>query len=409
MREKGAEETGVLIVDDENLITKLIEKSMRTAGYRTEIAFNGKEAIKCLDKDHYDLVISDVSMPEMDGIDLTKIIKSKYSSDVIIITGQIDQYEYVQFIKFGASDFIKKPIDTEELLLRAKRVLKERQLKEDLAKLHQEFAKSQKLESIGQLAAGIAHEINTPIQYIGDNTDFLKEAFEDLAGVVNNHKKLLENLKVNKADPASIDEMESFIDEIDVDYLVEEIPIAINSSREGIKRVGKIVKSMKEFAHPGSHEKVLTDINHCIKTTCTVTKNEWKYVANMNLELAHDLPLVRCNPDEINQVILNIVINAVHAISDKFALESSKAGEIKISTEKNGDLAEIKISDNGTGIPQKIIDKIFNPFFTTKEIGKGSGQGLAISHSVVVDRHKGKINIESHHGKGTTFIIVLPL
>ncbi len=269
-------------------------------------------------------------------------------------------------------------------------------------------AHTQKLESIGQLAAGIAHEINTPTQYIGDNTHFLKDAFDDLLSLLD----ILKQMQTSTDHSEKINELlkhaKSIADEIDLDFLLEEIPTAINQSLDGIGKVSKIVKAMKEFSHPGSKDKTLVDLNRAIENTITVSRNEWKYVAEVKTDFDDTLPVIPCFLDEFNQVILNIIINAAHAIGDVVNKNNGK-GTIFIQTIGKGEIAEIRIKDTGTGIPESIINRIFDPFFTTKEVGKGTGQGLAISYDVIVNKHKGTLQVESEPGKGTTFIIQLPL
>jgi len=275
--------------------------------------------------------------------------------------------------------------------------------------LEAQLGEAQKLEAIGQLASGIAHEINTPTQYVGDNTQFLKEGFDDFATLLEKYNKLLKAVKQSEPSSQLVSEIEEALEAVDLDYLTEEIPNAIQQSLEGVERVTSIVRAMKEFAHPGSKEKTLTDINRAIESTVTVARNEWKYVAEMKTDFADDLPPVSCLPGEFNQVILNIVVNAAHAISETIGNESVQKGVITISTHKAGDWVEIRISDTGSGIPEEVRSKIFNAFFTTKGVGKGSGQGLAISHSVIVDKHDGDLYFETEAGKGTTFIIHLPI
>jgi PAS domain S-box-containing protein len=275
--------------------------------------------------------------------------------------------------------------------------------------LESQLAHAQKLESIGQLAAGIAHEINTPTQYIGDNTRFLQEAFADLASLLTGTMQLLQACKAGTVSPQLIAEQEAAVAAADVDYLLEEVPKAIQQSLDGIARVSKIVQAMKEFSHPGTEEKVAVDINRAIDSTLTVARNEWKYVADVVTEFDPTLPMVPCLPGDLNQVILNIVINAAHAIADVVGDGSGQKGQIKVSTSQQGPWVEIRIQDTGGGIPKAIRSRVFDPFFTTKEVGKGTGQGLAISHSTVVDKHGGTIHFETEIGKGTTFIIQLPL
>ena len=271
-----------------------------------------------------------------------------------------------------------------------------KQTLEERDRLEDNLRQAQKLEAIGQLAAGIAHEINTPTQYVGDNLRFLKESFGELDSL------LAQLVKVGGA-PAG-----KLLGDADFDYLKEEIPRALNQSLEGVDRVAKIVRAMKEFSHP-AREKTATDLNRAIQSTITVASNEWKYVAELDMDLDADLPAVHCSPAEFNQVVLNIVVNAAHAISDVVGDGGKGKGKIKVKTRPDGDWAVVEISDTGAGMPPHVQQRIFEPFFTTKEVGKGTGQGLAIAHNVIVDKHGGTIKVTSAPGKGTTFIIRLPI
>jgi signal transduction histidine kinase len=275
--------------------------------------------------------------------------------------------------------------------------------------MERQLAQSQKLEAIGQLAAGIAHEINTPTQYVGDNTKFLKEAFEDLKGLSDKYKDLMEALKQGGDTKNIVKAIEDTAQEIDTEYLGEEIPKAIEQTLEGVERVTHIVRAMKEFSHPGASEKSAVDINKAIENTITVARNEWKYVAEMVTDFDPTLQPVPCFPGEFNQVVLNLVTNAAHAIGEALGESSTGKGKITVSTLGNADFAEIRVSDTGPGIPPEIRSRIFDPFFTTKEVGKGTGQGLSIAHSVVVGKHGGNLQLETEMGKGSTFIICLPL
>jgi len=276
--------------------------------------------------------------------------------------------------------------------------------------LESQLRQAQKLESIGQLAAGIAHEINTPTQYVGDNTRFVQDSFGDLETVLGKFGHLLESARTGITPPELIAEVEKEIQLADVEYLLEEIPHALQQSLEGINRIAKIVQSMKDFAHPGSHEKKAADLNKAIESTITVARNEWKYVAEMETRFDETLPPVPCLLGEFNQVVLNMIINASHAIADAISTGIIDKGKITVTTHNlDHQWAEIRIIDTGTGIPLQARSRIFDPFFTTKEVGKGTGQGLAISHNVIVEKHKGQLLFETEMGQGTTFIIRLPL
>jgi PAS domain S-box-containing protein len=275
--------------------------------------------------------------------------------------------------------------------------------------LDSNLAQTEKLKSIGQLAAGIAHEINTPTQYVGDNTRFLQDAFQDIVQALTQYDRLLQAAKSGGVTAELIEEVEQAKDTADVDFLLEEIPTAIGQTLEGVHRIGKIVRAMKEFSHPGQDEKKLIDINKAIENTITVARNEWKYVADMLTDFDPSLPLVSCLPGEFNQVILNLIVNATHALADVREHQAGQKGVIKIETCQRENFVEIKISDSGPGIPEAIRQRIFDPFFTTKEPGKGTGQGLAIAHAVIVEKHGGSIQLDPQEGAGTTFTICLPV
>jgi signal transduction histidine kinase len=215
-------------------------------------------------------------------------------------------------------------------------------------------------------------------------------------------------LSTGALEPGALAALETTRNESDIPYLAAEIPTAIQQSLDGVQRVADIVRAMKEFSHPGGKEKVAVDINHAIQTTIVVARNEWKYVAEVVTELAHDLPLVSCFPDEFNQVILNLLVNAAQAIGDVVKKSGSK-GTITITTKCDGPWVEIRIADTGTGIPEENRHRIFELFFTTKEVGKGTGQGLALARSVIVKKHGGELTFESSVGHGTTFIIRIPI
>ena len=275
--------------------------------------------------------------------------------------------------------------------------------------LESQLAQAQKLEAIGQLAAGIAHEINTPTQYVSDNTRFLQEAFQDLATLISQYEAVCQTARAASLTDAHLDKLETLAKDIDAAYLRDEIPLAIQQSLEGLERVATIVRAMKDFSHPGGQDKVAADLNQAIENTITVARNEWKYVADMVVDFDPNLPNAPCFIGDINQVILNIIVNAAHAIGDSVASGALSKGAITVQTRRVHEAVEIRIQDTGGGIPEAIRDKIFDPFFTTKEVGRGTGQGLAIAHAVVVEKHGGSISFETEIGRGSTFIIRLPI
>jgi signal transduction histidine kinase len=272
-----------------------------------------------------------------------------------------------------------------------------------------QLRQAQKLEAVGQLAAGIAHEINTPTQYVGDNTRFLKDAFQNITAALRGYTQLIAAAKQNSVTAEMIARAEQLLISSDLEYHFEQIPAAINETLEGVERVSKIVRAMKDFSHPGGREKNAADLNKAIESTVTVARNEWKYVSDLVLELDPELPLVPCFIGEFNQAILNLVVNAAHAIGDVVRSQHGGKGKITVRTRRDGDWVEVSVSDTGTGIPETHRQRIFEPFFTTKDVGKGTGQGLALVYSSVVKKHGGTVTFDTEIGKGTTFFIRLPL
>ena len=274
-------------------------------------------------------------------------------------------------------------------------------------RLEAELHQAQRLESVGQLAAGIAHEINTPIQYVGDNLRFIRDSFASGMVVVTQYEQLRQAAEAGSVSPAMLAVLAQAIEDADMSYLNEEIPKAAAQSLDGVDRVATIVRAMKEFAHPGRKEKAAADLNQALANTLIVARNELKYVADVETEFG-ELPPVVCHIAEMNQVFLNLLINAAHAIAE-VVKDTEKRGRITVRTRREGDQAVIAISDTGCGIPDSIRAKVFDPFFTTKPVGRGTGQGLAIARSIVAEKHGGSLAFEPNGTQGTTFLISLPL
>lgn len=287
-------------------------------------------------------------------------------------------------------------------------------IQEDLFKTKSELEtrlhQAEKMESVGRLAAGIAHEINTPIQYVSSNIDFLHDATTEIQTLLSHLLQLVTSAQENgELDARFVKSIEDYFDTADWEYLQEEMPNALNQSTEGMRRISKIVSAMKTFAHPSSGSLEPTDINCGIQSTVTVASNEWKNVTDIELLFEENLPLVPCYADELNQVFLNMIINSVHAIQEHNHGTEGKKGLITIQTLTAGNDVHIRISDTGGGIEDSTLKKIFDPFFTTKDVGVGTGQGLTIAYDIITIKHQGSINVESELGKGTTFSISIPI
>jgi len=264
----------------------------------------------------------------------------------------------------------------------------------------EDLQQAQKLEAVGRLAAGIAHEINTPIQYIGDNTHFLGEAFGALSALLARCREAPGATEAHRA------EVERLVEELDIEYVLEQTPRTVARTLEGVKRVASIVRAMKEFAHPAQREMASADLNRALAATLEVARNEYKYVADVQTEFG-ELPPVTCFAGDLNQVFLNVVVNAAHAIED-VTKQTGRRGVIRVATRSEEGEVLVSISDTGCGIPPELGAKIFDPFFTTKEVGRGTGQGLAIARNIVAQHH-GHLTFTSKVGEGTTFVIRLPV
>lgn len=314
-----------------------------------------------------------------------------------------EQGEATHFVSLGADITARREASRKQQELNDQLLMemKERE------RISIELRVAQKLESVGRLAAGLAHEINTPIQYVGDSVHFLRSAFDDLTTLFHGYRNALTSLSHTRtcaaAELADLKELEATCD---FEFLSREVPKAFERTLEGADRVAGIVRAMKEFAHPDTGEHIAADLNRALATTITVACNEYKYVATVGTDFA-ELPFVTCNIGELNQVFLNLIVNAAHAIQD--AGRDVGTGRIGVSTCVRGEFVDVTVSDNGCGIPQENLDKIFDPFFTTKEVGRGTGQGLAIARSIVVDKHGGSMNVYTRTGVGTRFVVTLPL
>lgn len=278
----------------------------------------------------------------------------------------------------------------------------------DLREQHQREAdlrQTQKLETLGRLTAGVAHEINTPAQYVNDSLEFLREAQAHLGLLIGGYREtIVRNLSDTHHDSQKIRALE---DELDCEYLLEHAPDAVDRAIDGLQKISKICRSIKDFSHSHASGKTAENVNRRIIETLEISRNEYKYVAEVETDLS-DLPLIDCHGDELGQVVLNLVVNAAHAIAER-NIRSNERGQILIKTSCVADEVQISIADNGNGIPVHIRERIFDAFFTTKPVGRGSGQGLALARTTVEDRHGGRIEVVSEVGEGTEFTIYLPV
>lgn len=379
----AALESAVIVTDISGAITRINRAGIRLLGLENEDAATGTDFLSLLRGIERDdaIALDDVLGTHME-VSLSRAAESRRQVLCAASSLENDLHETTSYV-YLATDI------------------------SDRKQLEMNLRHAQKLESVGQLAAGVAHEINTPVQFVGDSLTFLDEALQDLVVLRTANAKALETAAACGCAADEIATIRSTEEEIDLEFLEEEIPQSISRAVDGVGRVAKIVRAMKEFAHPGTETMVPADLNHAIATTLTVASSEYRYLAKLETDYG-DLPPIMCIVGDINQVVLNIVVNAAHAIEERLQTDSTP-GLIEVSTEVDGETSVIRIRDNGPGIPDSVRERVFDPFFTTKAVGKGTGQGLSLAHSVVVDRHGGELLIDTGADRGTTFTIRLPI
>ena len=398
----------ILIVEDDPVSQKLLEKIVRHEGYDQILANSGKGAWEIVKKEKIEMVITDWMMPEMDGLKLCRKIRQSNLSRyvyIILLTARDQAEDAVAALDAGADDYIRKPFNPDELkarILAGKRII---ELEDNQKKANAQLFQSEKMASIGQLAAGVAHEINNPTGFVSSNLKTLTDYQNDINNLIKHYRKLVADLKKTNREHLSssietqLEQIASLEDEADIDFILEDIMDLISDCKEGTARIKKIILDLKDFAHPGEDKIQSADINDGIETTLNVVWNELKYKATVNKELGK-LPMVECYPQKLNQVFMNLFVNAAQAIE--------KQGEISITTMADNGFVEIKIEDTGSGIDKKNLDRIFDPFFTTKDVGKGTGLGLNVAYNII-KKHNGTIDVKSQIGKGTVFKIRMPV
>jgi two-component system NtrC family sensor kinase len=429
----------ILIVDDEKPIRDLLKQILNKSDYHCTLAANAAEARKFVNQQHFELILSDIVMPGESGLDLVRYILAEHPDTAAVIVSVMDDPSIAQAaLDIGVHDYIVKPFHPKGVLISVKNVLHRRQLEIDnrayrdnleqmvsdrtaalqkskgefeqaLARLREtqaQMIQSEKMASIGQLAAGVAHEINNPTGFVSSNLKTLSDYEKDVSPLIGQYRGLVEDLKdiiagdnCCAALSEQVERIATLENQIDMDFILDDMKNLIEESREGTERIKKIVLNLKDFAHPGEDKLQFADINQCLESTLNVVWNELKYKATVTKAYG-DLPIIQCYPHQLNQVFMNLLVNAAQAIERK--------GEIKIATRADNGHVEIEINDTGSGIPKENLPKIFDPFFTTKEVGKGTGLGLNVSYNII-KKHKGTLDVTSTVGKETTFTIRIPV
>ena len=408
----------ILVVDDTPASLRVMANVLADAGFRVRTALDGEMALRSVAHAPPALVLLDVRMPDMDGFEVCRRIKAAAASvnvPVIMLSAQDDSASRVEGFAAGAIDFIGKPFMVEDVLARIgvhlalwqsqnelrKNLARQIDLNKTLADLQNQLLQSEKMASLGQLAAGVAHELNNPIGFVHSNLGTLEKYLEDIFEIAS----VCEGIAGAAASPDELVRLKELKSAKDFDYLRTDIFALMHESKDGLSRVRKIVQDLKDFSRAGELEWQTADIHAGIDSTLNIVANELKYKVTVTKNYAPDLPLVHCLPAQLNQVFMNLLVNAAQATE----LEGGRLGQIIITTRKCGD-NEIQIifQDHGKGISPENLRHIFDPFFTTKLVGQGTGLGLSIVWGIV-GKHHGNIRVDSTPGQGATFTITLPV
>ncbi len=385
----------ILIIDDEPGMRKTLSDVLKIKGYHVFVAKDGAEGLALLKENPVNLAVIDLGLPDIPGLALLQQIKAEYCLiEVIILTGNATIDSAIEATNLGAFSYLTKPYVIDQLLLLIKRATEKQYSAVELRASQLQMFQSEKMASIGQLAAGVAHEINNPMGFILSNLSTLSKYTERLIDFMQTQSELL----ASSAAPNQLADLEEKRKLLKLERIVKDVPQLISESLEGAERVKVIVQNLKTFSRKDEEQWKTADLNECLESTLNVVWNELKYKAEIHREYG-DLPGLRCNPGQLNQVFMNLMINAVHAIET--------SGIIKVKSWFDQGSIYLAISDNGCGMPDEVRGKIFEPFFTTKEVGKGTGLGLSISYDIV-RKHNGTIEVESEPGIGTTFTVILP-
>ncbi len=416
----------ILVVDDTPMNLEVISEALSEAGFEVAIATDGERALKQLQYSLPSLILLDVMMPGIDGFETCRRLKASQATrniPVIFMTALSDVADKVKGLSLGAVDYISKPFQIEEVLARIKTHLQVRQLSKALEKQTAELTttveqlkhsqlqlvQSEKMSSLGQLVAGVAHEINNPITFIQGNITYAQTYIQDLV----QHLQLYQQ-------QSSGEKIAAHAEEIELEYLLKDLPAIFTSLQEGSKRIANISNSLRIFSRNDNTTKVPLDIHEGIDSTLLILnhrlKANGKHPAIEVIKDYGDFPPVKCFAGPLNQVFMNLLANAIDALEDGnkgFSFDEIRANPncIKIKTHLNdsGDSILIRIQDNGIGMSDAVKEKIFDHQFTTKPVGKGTGLGLSIAHEIIVVKHQGTLEIDSTLGKGSEFIISLPM
>ena len=389
----------LLIVDDNGVTRTLMVRRLEACGIRAEVATTGHDALAMADPRRIALLLLDLVLPDLDGFAVLALLRERFSHaelPVVMVTSRESSAAVVEALRLGANDYVTKQAPFEVVLARIGSQL-------SLSRALESLAQAQRLESLGQLAGGIAHEINTPIQYIGDNVAFLGTAAERLLRLAERSKAAIEGLE---SVPELLVGLGEALEASRLGYWARQVPSALAQAKQGLDAVAIVVQALRRFAEPARESVLVFDLHESVQHALTLCRSLWAPVAEVETAFASGMPLVPAEGSSINQVLLNVIANAAEAIA-RLRLEEKRA--IRIATGYSTESVWVRVQDEGPGIAPEVVPRIFDPFFSTREVGSGMGQGLAFAHAVVVKQHRGTIDVETKLGKGTTFTLRLPL
>ncbi|MBN2803802.1 MAG: response regulator [Deltaproteobacteria bacterium] len=410
----------ILIADDDFTSRTMLDMVLQSQNYEVTACRDGIEAWDIIKKGNApNIMILDWLMPDMDGIELLikiRSLKTEINPYIIMLTGKTETEAIISALEKGADDMLSKPYQPAELIARVNAGIRMVEAQQKLIEqsralkaAQMQIANDKKLKAVGQLAAGLSHEINTPVQFISDSIHFLQDVYIEYSQLTSLYQEATAELKQLKLCSELLNKIEDAESKIDFAFINENIPDSFKASYEGLNRISSIVTSMKEFATPTNLTLAPHDLNKSLRDAVNISRKNIEAYTDIVFNPG-DLPMVKCSIDDLNQVFLNIIKNSAQSIKYFNEKENkSEKGCITITSYIEGKNAIISVADTGHGIPEKIKDRVFEPFFTTREVGSGQGQGLAISRTIIVDKHKGKLTFESEEGKGATFFISIPI
>ncbi|GAB6094999.1 hypothetical protein JCM14469_12510 [Desulfatiferula olefinivorans] len=401
----------LLVITRSRDLTGLLE-SVLASGYAPRVVDDTAAAADLVRRQTFPLVmVDDAALTETDASRAASLNALHGRNSQLILVRSPGEARIFK----GVDEVIDRPLDPDEVMFRLKRarriILLEHALRQALHRKKADLEtppEDRSMDTLGRLTAGVMHEINTPVQYVGDNLHFLDDGIEGLFEVLDRADALCEAARQGRVPETLIEAFQTARRKADSDYLKKEIPESIRQSLQGVEQISGIVLAIRNLSGRSLDDNPSVDVRSVLSICVLLTRNQWKKSAELETRLDPDLPNLRCRTGAFNQVAVNLIINAAHAVDEARSRDASLSGRIIIETGREGDMGIVRISDNGAGIPDEILPRIFDPFFTTKKEGKGTGQGLSISRAIV-EAHGGRLTVETRPGVGSTFVIALPL